>query len=707
MATNKTSYVPSVTEIEENVNISDVPFTPGQFVISDSGQSYYDPTNGTSTDNRISLGGDGKQTVSGGFQGGQDASATSGAAIGSGAHASSGGAVGSNASTTSSGFAGGASAHASIGGAVGANASATESGFAGGYTASATEGGAVGSNASATDGGAVGYLAKTSTGFAGGYKAKTQDSSGDGIDAIQLGTGTNSTEKTLQVYDNQLLDADGHIPKERLASSVDGIDLDSADDVVHFGVCSTSGSTATKIVSIVGFKLIDGARVFIKFNNANTYIGTTYLNINNTGAKQISVLSNNSNDTSGKIGLLSNRVYEFVYYNDSYYAINALSYYPTYNRVYGPQSNNTSTNHLSYKTAGSTFPSLRSSSTLLLPGNYSLTSSNTSVRLGYYTIVGYTKIIKPITKPSSYSDITDTSTCSKISVSNPTDWLQVMSGASYYIENIIFDLSNDSTDDSSVGLYSDYGLFHIGSGSCVKFKNCVFNVKAERAFLVTNGSIEFENCAFFLAPGETVCHHFIDAICSFTTDEINIKFTNCYFVSEVTSGHAYTSALAGYNVNLTIENCELINVDPFKVEYSNLSNTNGGSNILIRNNKIKTNAIGAYDASSGGYTNGSLIFSNNLVESDDILQFYVQGGSQSMISNNTFNLEGSYASILYYARSSSAMTNSFVGNTSNSQISLSKLNNGSAYITVTGNCINGQLSVSGFTKSSQGYNVNT
>lgn len=508
--------------------------------------------------------------------------------------------------------------------------------------------------------------------------------------------------------ENSLISIDQNNKIVDAEKTIDGVDINTNNDVVHFGICTTIGSAATKTVTLSGFKLINGARVFIKFNNANTYIGTTYLNINNTGDKQISVLSNDSNNTSGKIGLLSNRIYEFIYYNNSYYAINTLSYYPAYNKVYGPQSNNRNINHLSYITAGSKFSSLYSSgSTLLLPGNYNLTTSSISIKLqNHHTITGYTEIIKP----TSYiydRDINDVSICSKISVSNPTHWPEVMNGASYYIKNIIFDLSNDSADDSSVGLYSDYGLFQITGGSCVKFKNCVFNVRAERAFLIENGSIEFENCAFFLAPGETVCHHFIDAICSSTTDEINIKFTNCYFVSEVTSGHAYTSALAGYNVNLTIENCELINVDPFKVEYSNLSNTNGGSNILIRNNKIKTNAIGAYDASSGGYTNGSLIFSNNLVESDEMLEFYVQGGSQSMISNNTFNLEGSYVSILYYARSSSAMTNSFVGNTSNSRISLSKLNSGSAYITVTGNCINGKLDVTGFTKSSQGYNVNT
>ena len=157
-----------------------------------------------------------KQNSDGGFAAGNSASATSGAAVGNGASATTGGAVGNGAS-------------AIIGGAVG-------------NTASATFGGAVGNSASATSGGAVGSGAKTSTGFAGGYNAKTQDSSGDGIDAIQLGTGTNSTEKTLQVYDYQLMTANGQIPEARMSS------LSSAKHT-HSNKSTLDGISSTNITS--------------------------------------------------------------------------------------------------------------------------------------------------------------------------------------------------------------------------------------------------------------------------------------------------------------------------------------------------------------------------------------------------------------------------------------------------------------------------
>lgn len=105
------------------------------------------------------------------------------------------------------GFAGGCSAHTTNGGAVGAGA----------RTAT---GGAVGEDAISNCGFAGGYGAQTLNGVAVGYMAKTMDGDGGFSSAIQLGTGTNENEGTLQVYDYQLLDAEGKIPRERLPISI-------------------------------------------------------------------------------------------------------------------------------------------------------------------------------------------------------------------------------------------------------------------------------------------------------------------------------------------------------------------------------------------------------------------------------------------------------------------------------------------------------
>lgn len=133
--------------------------------------------------------------------------------------------------TTGGGFAGGNSAQVSEGGAVGMMASASLGGAAGsaaatsnggavGYGAMSTNGGAVGSSTSVVDGGAIGSGAVTSDGFAGGKNAKTLDSNDSAIDAVQLGSGTNSEAGSLQVYSYKLMDADGKIPAERMSDTV-------------------------------------------------------------------------------------------------------------------------------------------------------------------------------------------------------------------------------------------------------------------------------------------------------------------------------------------------------------------------------------------------------------------------------------------------------------------------------------------------------
>lgn len=67
---------------------------------------------------------------------------------------------------------------------------------------------------SSTNGVALGYYADASySGIGIGYYAKST-----AREAIQLGQGTNSTQSTFQVFDYQVLDANGQIPIERLGN---------------------------------------------------------------------------------------------------------------------------------------------------------------------------------------------------------------------------------------------------------------------------------------------------------------------------------------------------------------------------------------------------------------------------------------------------------------------------------------------------------
>ena len=172
---------------------------------------------------------------------GANAGTADGGAVGNAAQATAGGgAIGNSAvteyglsggyhATCSQGFAGGCNANATTGAAGGDTAKATtgaamgdhaeaEQGGAAGYVASTKDGGAIGAGAKSNLGGAIGNGATTGDGFAGGNNAKAVDSTGIGIDAIQLGSGTNNTANTLQVYSYQLLDASGKIPTARIPS---------------------------------------------------------------------------------------------------------------------------------------------------------------------------------------------------------------------------------------------------------------------------------------------------------------------------------------------------------------------------------------------------------------------------------------------------------------------------------------------------------
>ena len=96
----------------------------------------------------------------------------------------------------------GNAAIATTGGAVGGFANVTTGGAVG-SVAFATTGGAVGDGANASTGGAVGEDATATTGFAGGAEA-----SAIGTGRVQLGTGTNSTDSTIQFLSSGSVTAD-------------------------------------------------------------------------------------------------------------------------------------------------------------------------------------------------------------------------------------------------------------------------------------------------------------------------------------------------------------------------------------------------------------------------------------------------------------------------------------------------------------------
>lgn len=81
----------------------------------------------------------------------------------------------------------------------------------------------------------------------------------------------------------------------------DGTKWVAARSVVVPGVCSTSASTAAKVVTISGYTPTPGDILAITFTNG-TSASTPTLNINGTGAKNIRLGSNNATSTALTVG---------------------------------------------------------------------------------------------------------------------------------------------------------------------------------------------------------------------------------------------------------------------------------------------------------------------------------------------------------------------------------------------------------------------
>lgn len=91
-----------------------------------------------------------------------------------------------------------------------------------------------------------------------------------------------------------------------------------------YAVCSTAASTAAKTVSINNFKLVVGARIYVKFTYDHTGNSVATLNVSNTGAKNI-VISNGDGyvNISNKLSWNANETVELLYNGTYWIAISS------------------------------------------------------------------------------------------------------------------------------------------------------------------------------------------------------------------------------------------------------------------------------------------------------------------------------------------------------------------------------------------------
>lgn len=114
---------------------------------------------------------------------------------------------------------------------------------------------------------------------------------------------------------------DGTIPAKKAESlstprDIDGVDFDGTGDVSHFVTCSQEGGLSAVTVSLPGFKLKEGSRVSIFFENPITLNSGCTLDVSGTGAKPIEIADGEGIPESYRnIGY---HVVEFVYNGTSY-----------------------------------------------------------------------------------------------------------------------------------------------------------------------------------------------------------------------------------------------------------------------------------------------------------------------------------------------------------------------------------------------------
>ena len=90
--------------------------------------------------------------------------------------------------------------------------------------------------------------------------------------------------------------------------NINGMSIQGDEDRVNYGTCYTDATTVEKTVECVGFSLITGAEITVKFTVDNTAT-SPMLNVNNTGAKAIYYRG----ETIPASYLALNRIYTFRY----------------------------------------------------------------------------------------------------------------------------------------------------------------------------------------------------------------------------------------------------------------------------------------------------------------------------------------------------------------------------------------------------------
>ena len=103
--------------------------------------------------------------------------------------------------------------------------------------------------------------------------------------------------------------------KLKTQTSIFGVNYDGSADIRHDAICTTAAGTVAKTATITGFELVEGAHIYVTFQNGNTASSPT-LSVNGTTAAKI--VYNGANVTDSKL-IKANAVLGLIYHDNAYH----------------------------------------------------------------------------------------------------------------------------------------------------------------------------------------------------------------------------------------------------------------------------------------------------------------------------------------------------------------------------------------------------
>ena len=409
----------------------------------------------------------------------------------------------------------------------------------------------------------------------------------------------------------------GSATKLATSRNIDGVSFNGSSDIVHYAVCSSNSNGVS--IALNGFKLVTGARVFIKFDHNHTAGEDFYMDINETGSKKVYY-----GDYCYNLGFKKDKVYEFVYDGTNYQLISSHNEY----EYTLPKDISSSYIHL-YRGIYSDIRVLK-----FMPYVYTEKIFNLSSGCRHFIGEGI---------PGTYDFTNFTGTRDSAGTVLYNCQLKQSGSGRYVFENINF-------HSEGIPLISDGTSSADYDNTCYVFKNCNFFVSSggngtvstssTRLMTLIDSSVIFDNCNFYAdASNSGDCLHMIDISRNKANNyPVCIEVNNCKMIHRDTSTtvDVVFATTNGRETMISINNSYIEGFNPVKAT-SNFYTT-GPYGLKINNCEFKN--VGTI----GNVSTYTAITTGHITITDNTFHNYVSNGpitlygygDNCIISNNSF-----------------------------------------------------------------------